>query len=476
MGSPQLERRSTKVADAAALDALARWPAEKLSFEDLKRAVGAGEIETVVVAAPDIQGKLIGKSVPAPLFVAGEKQGFSSGVLIYDNDWNLIEGHHPDVGFPNGFADMEMAPDMRSLRRLANLERTAIVMAEGSWLGGAPVEQLPRRALARQLARAEQRGLGIVCAVETEFYVFAEDYASARAKNFVDLKRIGESKGDYSILHIGLIDPVLTEIRKACIASGIPIESIKHEWGSVQLELSLTYCDAMEAADRIALFKVITKHVALRHGLVATFMARYSHEEGASSGHMHVSVWDLEKRESLMADEKEPSRLSALGRHWLGGMMALCPDLMPLFCPNVNSYKRLDPDAFTPVTNAWSLDVRTVPFRQLGIGPSLHLENRIPGADANFYLALAGMVASGLHGLEQKLEPIGEPVLSAMAPGEPLPRSLPEALERFTHSEQAQEILGEELVSHLAASARQELEIYAHEVSDIERRRSFECA
>lgn len=458
------------------LDELARWPATKLDEQALREAAESGVVENVVVATADTQGKLVGKSMPVSLFLAGELQAFSSGVLIYDNDWNIPKGFFPDIGYPNGFADMVMKPDMRSLRMLAHLEKTAVVMAEGSWPDGEPVEQLPRRILARQLERAADRGLGIVCAVETEFYVFAEDYSSARAKNFADLSRIGDAKGDYSILRMGMVDPMVSELRRACQASGIPIEAIKHEWGSVQLELTLTYSDAMEAADRIALFKTIAKETALRHGLVATFMARYSQDEGASSGHIHASVWDLESGRSLMADESAPDHLSAIGRNWLGGMMDLSPDLMPLFCPNVNSYKRLDAEAFTPVTNAWSIDVRTVPFRQLGTGSSLHIENRIPGADANFYLAIAAMVASGLDGLERKLEPIGDPITTAEIPGEPLPRNLPEALERFQASERVAEMLGSGVVGHLAASAEQELAIFDREVSDIERRRCFESA
>jgi len=474
MASVEVNHPEEQLIDAEALDALARWPAEKLSREELVALTESGEIEAVILATPDIQGKLYGKSMPADLFLAEESMDLSSGPLIYDNDWDILEG--PTIGSINGWADMHMKLDWRSLRRLATFEKTAIVLAEGSWVSGEKTEELPRRVLSRQLAKAAERGLGIVCAIETEFYIFAETYASAKAKSWVNLNRVGEADGDYSILHMGMVDPLLSEIRQACIASGVPIETIKHEWGKIQLELTLTYSDAMEAADRIALFKLITKQVCLKHGVIATFMARYSEKEGSSSGHMHVSVWDIEERKSLMADAQDPASLGQLGRNWLGGMMALAPALMPLFCPNFNSFKRLDPEAFSPTTNGWSLDVRTTPFRQVGRGSSLHIENRIPGADANFYLALAGMIASGLYGIEHGLEPIGEPITSAGYPGEPLPRTLPEALEAFRHSEQARELFGEAVVGHLIAVAENEIAVYDRQVSDIERRRSFECA
>jgi glutamine synthetase len=478
MTSAGLDRHLRPTANVTALDALARWPAEKLGRDQLGQLVEAGTIESVIVAAPDIQGKLFGKSMPARLFLQEGGMEASSGALIYDNDWNMLEGRFPDLGHANGWADMHMTPDLRSLRRLASVSKTAIVIADGTWLDGRPVEQLPRRVLARQLERAAERGLAVVGAVETEFYVFAEDYASARAKNYQGLNRVGASSGDYSILHMNMIDPLLADIRENCIASGVPVETIKHEWGRVQLEITLTYSDAMEAADRIALFKLITKQVALRHGVVATFMARYSHREGPSSGHVHLSLWDAERRESLMPDPSDGTALSPLARHWLGGQMALVHELMPLFAPHVNSYKRLriDNDSIGPATNAWSKDVRSVAFRVVGTGPGLHIEHRVPGADANFYLALAGIIASGLYGIEHKLEPIGEPVTVVAAPGEELPRSLAAATERFRHSERARELLGDQVVGHLVAMSEHELEVYEREVTDVERRRLFDCA
>ena len=463
-------------ADLAALDSLSRWPAEKLTIAELEREVQAGEIKAVIVATPDVQGKLYGKSMPARLFLAEGTLDLSSGPLTYDNDWNIPADKFPNVGEPNGWADMHMTPDMRSLRRLANISGTAIVMAHGKWVDGSPVEELPRRVLARQLDRCAERGLAVVCAVEAEFYLFAEDYLSARRKNYWELDRLGGGAADYSILHLSLLDPVLAEIRDQSMASGIPIETIKHEWGRVQVELTLTYSDAMEAADRIALFKLITKEVALRHGMVATFMARYSHEEAGSSGHVHLSVWDPTTRRSLMCDAKDPTALGEIGRHWLGGQMALASDLMLLFCPNVNSYKRLDIAAFGPATNAWSLDGRSVPFRVVGRGPALRLEHRIPGADANFYLALAGMVAAGLYGLDHGLEPIGSPVTRGEAPGERLPHHLADAVMHFDSSAVVREILGDAVVDHLVASAQHELAVFDREVTDVERRRCFECS
>jgi glutamine synthetase len=463
---------------ANSLDELAQWPAERLTMDDLRAAVAAGEVDSVIVATPDTQGSLYGKSMPADMFLAGHHMHFSSGPLIYDIEWVPLVGGFPRIGPQNAWADFVVDPDMRSLRRLANLPGSAIVFGTGRWLADdALVQELPRHILQRQLQRLEDRGLAMVCAAENEFYVFPEDYASAREKSYARLTRSGPGAADYAILQMGMIDGYLKELRRTCVRSGIPIETIKHEWGNVQLELTLTYSDAMEAADRITLFKMIAKQVAAQHGLAATFMARYSLADAGSSGHIHTSLWDPREKRNLLPDSGDPSRLSIQGRHWLGGLMAMLPSLMPMLCPNVNSYKRLDPDIFAPGTVSWGFDVRTASFRVLGKSDSLHIETRIPGADANFYLALAAIAAAGMHGLDNQLEPIGDAAPDASTvPGPKLPLSLREALERFRCSEEAAAMFGSDVVGHIAASADHELAIYDREVSDIERRRLFEIA
>jgi glutamine synthetase len=454
------------------------WAARKLTLEELRAEVGAGQIDTVVVAAPDLNGRLMGKRTPADLFLARLGGGIevSSSVLVYDGDWEFSEGF-PEIGAQNAWADMHAVPDLTTLRRWGHVDGTAIVLADCYGADHSPVEYAPRRILRKQLDRCSARGLMPVCAAETEFYFFAEDYESAADKQWHDMRRAHRSKSDYSVFRSDLDEPLLGAIRRHAISSGIPIDTAKQEWGNGQAELALTHCEALEAADRISLFKTLVKEVAQLHDRSVTFMARFDHRESGSSGHVHQSVWDPSCERNLLVDEEEPSRLGDLGRWWLGGQMALAPELMPLFCPYVNSYKRLDPDAFGPATVSWGLDVRTVAFRVVGAGKSLNFENRIPGADANFYLAFAGMIAAGLHGIDQRIEPPGEPMrTSKEVPGEQLPASLPEALERFGQSAFTREALGANVVDHLVVAGRHELEVYAREVSDIERRRLFQWA
>ena len=211
MTSTELKRELASPIDDATLDSLAKWPAERLSRQDLARLVEAGEIENVIIGAPDVQGKIAGKTVPARLFLEDSDMDLSSGVLIYDNNWTMLE-HLPDLGHANGWADMHMHVDARSLRRMSCLEKTAIVLADGTWASGEPVEQLPRRVLRKQLERAAECGLAVVCAVECEFYVFAESYESAAAKNYSGLNRVGTCDGDYSVMHLNLVFPPSIEL------------------------------------------------------------------------------------------------------------------------------------------------------------------------------------------------------------------------------------------------------------------------
>jgi glutamine synthetase len=454
------------------------WPASIMSLEEFRVEVEAGRIDTIIVAITDVLGRLMGKRMPADLFLSGMSDGLhiSSSVHVYDNDWG-IPGGFPEIGAQNAWADMHAVPDLGTLRRWSHLQGTAIVVADCYWADHSPVEYEPRRILRAQLERCLTRGVVPICAAETEFYIFADDYEAAADRNWNGLERAHRSRSDYSVLRADLDEPLLGAMRRHAVASGIPLDTAKQEWGNGQIELALRHCGALEAADRISLFKTLIKEVAQLNGGSATFMARFDHRESGSSGHVHQSLWDPACERNLLFEEERPTELSDLGRHWLGGQMTLASELMPLFCPNVNSYKRLDPDAFGPATVSWGFDVRTVAFRLVGAGSSMNFENRIPGADANFYLAIAAMLAAGLHGIENEIEPPNEPMRSSVeVPGQRLPTTLPDALERFEQSAFAREAFGDNIVDHLAAAGRNDVAVHQREVTDIERRRLFQWA
>lgn len=467
--------------NAAGAEVAGAWPARKLSLEQLERAVATDEIDTVVVAGVDIWGKLFGKRVPADLFLARSRHGIhtSSINLIFDNEQAVLEGF-PEIGAKNAWADMHTVPDLSTMRRYAHHERTAICLSYSYWEDGSPVPYLPRQLLRAQLDRCREQGLVPVCAFEPELYLFGDTYREAHAKNWHGLRRLGETLPDYSIYQSSVDEPFIGLVRRTLIDSGVPVECTKAEFGVVQHELNLTYAEAMEMADRASLLKAITKELAAREGISATFMARFDHREAGNSGHTHLSLWDAGGEVNLFAGDpaaEAAGRLSVPGRHWLAGQLALLPELILLSAMSVNSYKRLDPENFAPSTVAWGVDVRTVPFRVLGTGPATRIEFRIPGADANPYLVVAALVAAGLYGLEHELPLELEPATSSSyVPGEKVPSTLREALARFEQSELAREAFGSLAVEHLATASRHEQAVYDREVSDLEKRRYFEWA
>jgi len=344
--------------------------------------------------------------VPADVFLERSRHGIhtSSINLIFDNDQAVLEGF-PEIGQVNAWGDMRTVPDLASLRRYPHHERTAICLSYSYWEDGRTVEYLPRHVLRAQLERLTARGLQAMCAVEPEFYVFGDSYREAARKHWHELERLTSTLADYSIHRASVDEPFIGLLRRTAIEGGIPIECTKAEYGCVQHEVNLTYADAMEMADRATLLKAITKELATQAGISVTFMARFDHREAGNSGHTHLSIWDLDGERNLFATNGEgaasAASLSPLGRSWLAGQLAHLQELMLLAGMSVNSYKRLDFDNFAPTTVAWGIDVRTVPFRLVGERDATRIEYRIPGADANFYYVIAGLIAAGLDGLER---------------------------------------------------------------------------
>jgi glutamine synthetase len=439
---------------------------------ELRQAVADGAVETVAICTPDLNGKLMGKRVPARRFLEHLPAGIeiSCSIYVYDDEQNVLEGF-PEIGEQNGWADMAASPDLVSLRRLAHLDRAALVFADVRWSPARAVEISPREVLRRQVERARAAGVVPVAALEYEFYLFAETFESARAKGYRGIEPLHATAQDYGLYRADRDEALLGELRRALDGSEVPVESVKTEIGPAQYELTVEPCDALGAADRGALLKQITREVAAQHDLAATFMARLDHREAGNSGHVHLSVAD-DAGTNLFDDG---SGLSPLARRFCGGLMRRAPELQMLACPYVNSYKRLDPANFVTATLDFGHEGRTTPFRICGRGASCNVEYRIPGADANPYLVLAAMLAAGLDGLEHGAEPFVAGSAEARAVGD-LPASLPAAIERFAGSAFMREVFGDLVVDTLVAARRHEVDAHAREVADVELRRGFEWA
>jgi glutamine synthetase len=384
------------------------------------------------------------------------------------------------TSWKTGYGDMHLRPDLATLRRAAWLEGTALVLCDArDERSGAPVEVAPRRILERQLERAAALGLHPQMGSELEFFLFRDDYRRAREKGWRALETSESYVEDYHVLAGTYAEPVIGAIRRGVDASGIPVEFSKGEWGPGQHEINLRYAPALEMADRHVVYKLAAKEIAAAAGHSLTFMAKWHEALAGSSLHVHASLVDPGGRPLFAGDAPlagAPVRASETFRGFLGGLLAHARELAWFFAPNANSYKRYRAGTFAPTTIAWSYDNRTAGFRVVGAGPSLRVECRIPGADANPYLAYAALLAAGLAGVQARLDP--GPAFEGDAYGArnlpQVPRSLPEALAALESSPLAREAFGAPVVEHLLHFARSEHAALAARVTDAERERYFE--
>jgi glutamine synthetase len=453
-----------------------------LDLAALERGVADGSIETVVTAIPDPYGRLIGKRIMGRFFldhIARHGMHICDYLLACDMDMDPTPGY-AFASWEQGYGDVRCVPDLATLRLGAWLDRTAIVLCDAvTEPGGDPVEVAPRTILRRQIERAAARGLVPMMASELEFFLFRDDFAGAHAKGYRDLQTSQHYIEDYHILSSGFAEPVLGEIRRCVDASGIPVEFSKGEWGPGQHEINLCYAPALEMADRHVVYKLAAKEIAAAAGCALTFMAKWDADLAGSSMHVHMSLRDEADRPCFAGDVPlagTPVEASDSFRHFMGGLLDRARELSWFFAPNVNSYKRFRPGTFAPTGIAWSYDNRTAGFRVVGRGPSLRVECRIPGADANPYLAYAALLAAGLDGIERRLDP-GAAFEGDVYAAEGLPhvpRSLVEAIGALEQSGFAREALGDAVVDHYLHFARSELAACEAQVSDVELRRYFE--
>ena len=448
-----------------------------LSLGDLETLVRAGEIDTVVVAFPDMQGRLVGKRMAAPFFVDHTARAgihACAYLLTVDVDMQPLPGYRM-ASWSTGYQDFHAVCDFGTLRRIPWLEGTALVLCDLVDEHGHAIEEAPRRILRRQLERAAAMGYRVNVASELEFFLFRDSYDDARKKRYFHLEPIGAYSEDYHIFQTTKEEFLHRAIRNGMAGAGIPVECSKGEWGPGQQEINLRYGDPLPTADDHVVYKNGAKEIAHTKGVSITFMAKYATAEAGSSFHLHSSLWDDTGTRSLFHDAGKPAG-SELFHHWVAGQLALAREFSFFFAPYVNSYKRYAPGTFAPTSIAWSIDNRTTGFRVCGHGDAIRIENRIPGADANPYLAFAATIAAGLHGIERKLEPPplyhGNAYEDASLPR--VPRSMSEAVAALEHSAAARAFLGDAVYEHYLHTARLELEAYDKVVTDWELERNFE--
>jgi glutamine synthetase len=445
-----------------------------LGLEELASLAEQGAIDTVLVAITDMQGRLQGKRCGARYFldeVAHHGAEACNYLLAVDVDMTPADGFAMS-SWERGYGDFVIRPDLSTLRLVPWYPGTAMVQCDIAWEDGRPVDASPRQVLRRQVDRLAERGLVAYVGTELEFIVFRDTYEEAWASGYRNLTPANQYNIDYSLVGTGRIEGLLRRIRNEMGGAGMYVESAKGECNLGQHEVAFRFADALTTCDQHVVYKTGAKEIAAQEGMSLTFMAKYNEREG-NSCHIHISLRSSTGEPVLAGDGAHG--FSPLMEHFLAGLLACHRELAYCFAPNVNSYKRYVAGSFAPTAIAWGRDNRTCALRVVGHGHSLRVESRVPGGDVNPYLAVAALIAAGLHGIENELPLEAEFIGNAYESDKPrVPDNLRDAVGLLRDSKVALAAFDQAVLDHYLNAARIELESYGRTVTDWERTRGFE--
>ncbi len=446
-----------------------------MTLAQLKAAAKAGTIDTVLVGFPDPFGRLVGKRFRADFFldsVVGHGTHGCNYLLTVNIDMDPLDGFRV-ANWDAGFGDFVMRPDMATLRVLPWQPGSVLVLCDFVREDGTPVAEAPRSVLKAQLGALAKEGFSCQCASELEFYLYNQTYHAAHADGYRGLPPSSDYRIDYHLMQPTRDEALMRAIRNGMTAARVPVESSKGEWGRGQHEINFTHDEPLPMGDMHVVFKQGVKEIAEQHGKAVTFMAKPTPSEAGSSCHLHVSLW---KKGLPVFWDASAQAGSGLFRQFLGGLMKYCPELCLFFAPTINSYKRYQSGSWAPTRMAWSTDNRTCGFRIVGQGKAFRIENRMPGADANPYLAFAAMLAAGRAGVREGLDcgPAYEGNAYVDTRLARLPSSLAAAADLLDRSEFARAAFGDGVVDFHVRHARLECDAFGNAVTDWEKRRYFE--
>jgi len=452
-------------------------PAPPMSVQRLHDLIENGHVDTVLVVFTDVQGRLVGKRLHGRHFV---DQVLSSGteapghLLSVDADMNPVPGYAL-ASWDKGYGNLLLRPDLNTLRAAPWLPASVIVQADPQWPTGEPVQESPRQILAVQTAKAVDLGYAPLGSSSLEFMVFEEDYDKAWDDRYTSLTPSNRYSCDHSIIATSRVEPLLRDLRNAMYASGMTVQGVRGERNRGQHELVFTCTDLLTAADQHAVYKTAAKEISARHGKSLTFMAKVDDGPG-NGGHVQMSLRGQDGTLAFVTDDEiEGPTRNDVFRSFVAGILTTMREFSLFYAPNVNSYKRFRPESFAPTAIAWGEDNRSCAIRVVGDGESLRVENRVPGADANPYLAMAAMLAGGLFGLRTGL-PLEAPLVgnAYTAQRQRVPGTLREARDLFAGSVLARDSFGDDVVDHYVHAADIELDAFESVVTDWERVRGFE--
>ncbi len=451
-----------------------------VSREELEGKIRSGDIDTVLMVFPDLQGRLVGKRTTGRFFLEQVADGGTENcdyLIACDMDNNPVPGYR-FASYDQGYGDMLARADWDTVRITPWVDKTAMVMCDLFDVDTKElVEVAPRTILHRQVQAAAELGYLPMVASEIEFYLFKDTYDEAHAKGYRDLQPHSPWLEDYHILQTTKDEYILGQIRRGLEAAGVPVEFSKCEAGKGQHEINLDYTTAVEMADRNSVYKTAAKEIAHLSGRSISFMAKYDINDTGSSCHIHSSLWSLDGTKALFeGDHHDPHHMSPLFQHYLAGLIATSREFSLLWAPTVNSYKRFQLGSWAPTRVGWGIDNRTLGYRLVGHGKGTRVECRIPGSDANSYFAFAGTLAGGLYGIRNEL-PLEEPFSGNgyEAPDiDRIPWNLPDAIALWENSSIARECFGDDVHHHILTMAKAEWQAFNHTVTDWELRRYWE--
>ncbi|MCP4317602.1 MAG: glutamine synthetase [Hyphomicrobiales bacterium] len=452
-----------------------------LTFDALKEAISNGEIDTVVAVQADMQGRLMGKRFQADYFIksAWKETHSCNYLLATDMEMETVSGYR-STSWEAGYGDYTMKPDLSTLRRTPWLEGTAFVLCDVlDHHTHEEVHHAPRAVLKQQVARLEALGMKAIMASELEFFLFEQSFEEAQDARYAGLKTIGKYNEDYHIFQTTKEENVMRAIRNGLYGAGIEVECSKGEASAGQEEINVKYSDVLDMADTHAFMKNACKEIAWGQGRALTFLAKWHNDSAGSSSHIHQSLWSAAGRTPLFRDPNGEHGMSGLMRHYIAGLLKHANDITWFLAPYINSYKRFAEGTFAPTKAIWSRDNRTAGYRICGEDTdAVRVECRVGGSDLNPYLAMAGLLAAGIDGIENKLELeaefTGDAYVSEKARS--VPRTLRDATDSLDNSQMLRAAMGNEVIDHYVRAASWEQEEFDRRVTDWEVARGFERA
>jgi glutamine synthetase len=451
-----------------------------LTMDTLKDQVASGQIDTVITAFADMQGRLMGKRFQAEFFIesAWEETHCCNYLMATDLEMYTVDGYTA-TSWAAGYGDYVMKPDMATLRVLPWLEGTAMVLCDlMDHRTHAPVPHSPRAILKHQISRLQEMGYASAVATELEFFVFRESFEELRDKAYRNMTTISPYNEDYHIFQTTREEDLMRQIRKGLQGAGVRVENTKGEADPGQAEINVCYSDALEMADNHCLVKNAVKEMAFLNGRAVTFLAKWNHEAAGSSSHIHQSLVST-SGDSVFFDPDAEYGMSKLMRCYLAGLLKYANDNTFFLAPYINSYKRFVAGTFAPTKAIWSLDNRTAGYRVVADGSrNVRVECRVGGSDLNPYLAIAAQIAAGIAGIQEELELENEfkgDAYQARKARE-IPATLSQATLALKKSSMLRDAMGSDVIDHYVRAAEWEQEDFNSKVTDYEVNRGFERA